>query len=114
MIRRSKFSIGYYLIMFMAILLLETMFFSGPVLHFVFGQAVHPSQRFEQRCDFFVFLAADRFVLGEQLTGKLFVVYHRFALSLTRLRENKKMNRRDAESAEILTKREDNGFPSLW
>jgi hypothetical protein len=27
-----------------------------------------------------VFLAADRFVLGEQLTGKLFVVCHRFRL----------------------------------
>ena len=32
MIRRSKFSIGYYLIMFLGILFLETMFFSGPAV----------------------------------------------------------------------------------
>ena len=32
MIQRSKFSIGYYLIMFLLMLFLETMFFSGPAV----------------------------------------------------------------------------------
>jgi cell division protease FtsH len=32
MIKRSKFSIGYYLIMFLLMLFLETMFFSGPAV----------------------------------------------------------------------------------
>jgi len=32
MIQRSKFSIGYYLIMFLFILFLENMFFSGPAV----------------------------------------------------------------------------------
>ena len=32
MIKRSKFSIGYYLILFLLMLFLETMFFSGPAV----------------------------------------------------------------------------------
>ena len=32
MVKRSKFSIGYYLIMFLLILFLESMFFSGPAV----------------------------------------------------------------------------------
>ena len=32
MVQRSRFSIGYYLIMFLLILLLENMFFSGPAV----------------------------------------------------------------------------------